>query len=272
MKVVTAWEDGSSLLPRVVIGTAGLALVLFSIDVLAIAASGVLSGGLYHVWGYGSLGPLTRYAGLGVLAGLLYALPTLYRGEYHLQRMLEEADQIRRFVGHWLHAFVFLVLIGFLTKTSAEYSRGALAVYLVGGLGCAVVMRKLSTYAVQVARRGGFIAGRRVMLIGAESDIDRAITRICDPMSAMRVCGCLTVELDQAALRGVDWGARWTVPVPFAPTTSSSCPTASTASRWSRSRGSFWHCRLPSTSASATRLAASAMPGCRGSGRRRPSA
>lgn len=121
--------------------------------------------------------------------------------------MLEEADQIRSIVAHWLHAFVLLVLIGFLTKTSADFSRGALAVYFVAGLVCAVAMRKLAIYGVQIARREGYIAGRRVMLVGAESDIDAAIQRTCDPSSGVHVCACLPLDLNSPALRDTDWTA-----------------------------------------------------------------
>jgi Undecaprenyl-phosphate glucose phosphotransferase len=205
MKVVTAWQDSGTLLPGVAIGAGALAIVLFAFDVLTIAAAGVVSGGLYHVWGYGTIGPLGRHAGLGLLAGLLYALPTLYKGEYLLPRLLTETDQLRGIVGNWLLAFVLLLVTAFLTKTSADFSRGALAVFLLLGLLTAVAARKAATRAVRLARSRGYIAGRRVLLIGLVAEIERMIQRVCDPRSSVHLCGCIPVDVDGTQALAADW-------------------------------------------------------------------
>jgi Undecaprenyl-phosphate glucose phosphotransferase len=206
MKFATALETDQRAAQPLTLGVAGLTLTLVAADVLAVAAIGTLSGALYHYVGYGTLGAVQRYFGIGILAGLVYVTPRLYGGDYLLARLIDNSEPSRRIIAAWVQAFVFLLIAGFLTKTSAHFSRAALGIFFIAGLVTTLAVHKLASRAARRGLCAGYIASRRVLLVGADGDIAPAINRISDIERGLVVCGCMPLDLsDPQAVEGVDW-------------------------------------------------------------------
>lgn len=139
----------------------------------AVIGLSVASGILYHLAWYGTTGPVELYFGAGVLMTLLYLLPAASHGAFRLEAMLGRDMQPGRPVLSWIAAFAALVIIAYLTKTSAQHSRGWLVTYFVSGLivipVVEVALREMARHLTRVGR----IAPRRILLIGLACEIER---------------------------------------------------------------------------------------------------
>jgi Undecaprenyl-phosphate glucose phosphotransferase len=76
---------------------------------------------------------------------------------------------MRRILASWNYAFLGLALLGFLTKTTGEFSRGWLLIFYVFGLIAAVAAELAILRLHRSARSSGLLAGRRVMVVGSEA-------------------------------------------------------------------------------------------------------
>ena len=153
----------------------------------AVIGLSVATGAAYHQLWYGHAGPVELFFGAGVLMTLLYLLPAVSRGAFVLETMLAGDTQPGRPVLSWIAAFAALVVIAYLTKTSAQHSRGWLLSYFVSGL---VVMPLVETVLRETARhlsRVGRIAPRRIMLLGLAPEIERMRARSLEGSLDVRV-------------------------------------------------------------------------------------
>lgn len=174
--VTNIWLDqtsraGTSILSRPSLRRFVFALIAGGADAATVILVSVGTGILYHKFAYQNAGPLSDYVKVGLMTALLYLIPCIYRDEYlvtkHLKLDLRPADIAR----YWTFAFICLVILGFLTKTSVLYSRGWLVLFYAAGLVSLMCIYVLRMLAFEAANRLGLIAGQRLFLVGGEADV-----------------------------------------------------------------------------------------------------
>jgi polysaccharide biosynthesis protein PslA len=196
------WDPAAGLAPKARLPWAmsGLAFTFVSATVtaLTVLAMAVGTGALYHVFAYGDANDLKNYVGLGLLVAFLYVLPFAFRNEFTLESFAAANRSPTRLALVWTYAFVALGMVAFLTKTTADYSRGWLLLFYVAGF-CAIIgVDSLIRYAVSKALLAGRLARRRLMLIGTADEIRSFIDAELRAGVAHHVT--TTVELPKGAL------------------------------------------------------------------------
>ncbi len=160
------------------IGNTSFSVVAFSLECLAIVAVSVATGAAYHSIAYGTPGEIERFVAIGCLTALIYTVPFAFRDEYDIDDFIEGRRATGRMLVVWTYAFLSLTVIGFLTKTTGLFSRGWLILFYVSGLVAVIAVDAAIAVAVQRAIARGHLKHRRLMLVGTESEIARALVDI----------------------------------------------------------------------------------------------
>ncbi len=144
-----------------VVGTTAITLGCVA---MALVAAGV--GAVYQKIAYDWLGSIGWHAGLGAIAGLFYAVPFLARGEYTIPAYLASGRRPQRVFMSWNAAFLGLLVLAFMTQTTASVSRVSAVLFYVIGLIVMIGLETVVRRAVVAGLRNGSLAPRRVMLVG----------------------------------------------------------------------------------------------------------
>ena len=150
-------------------------------------ASAFGAGVLYHMTAYGWLGPIEHFLELGLFVSLMFAIANTMRDEYALANYLQFAGHGRRTFVLWNIVFVCALAFGFVTKTTADFSRATIVVFYFAGLGCLVALRAGVVQLVRASASAGNISLRRVFLVGAEADVEGFAARYQPWESGMHV-------------------------------------------------------------------------------------
>ncbi len=193
--MTNTWLDqgsrtGTSLLSRPSLRRFTLALIAGGADAATVILVSVGTGILYHTFAYQDAGPLTDYVKVGLMTALLYLIPCMYRDEYLLSKHLKFDLRPVQIARYWTFAFICLVILGFLSKTSVLYSRGWLVLFYVAGLVSLTSVYVLRVLAFDAASRLGLISGQRLFLVGGEADV-RDFTQRYN----LRTLGCQVVGI-----------------------------------------------------------------------------
>ena len=172
---------------RFALTSAAFAAVAFFTELAAIVAVAILTGVAYHFAVYNTPGSIENYAAVGNLAGLTYGLSFLIRDEYGVENLLEGRRGNGRLFLVWNLAFVSLAVIGFLTKSTALFSRGWLVLFYVTGFVAAVALNAgiHRSLAGLIAR--GLMRRRKLMIVGTEDEIARLDREISDGAGSVYV-------------------------------------------------------------------------------------
>ncbi len=140
-------------------------------DALVIIAAAVACGAIYHVQFLDVESQWQRSVEIGASLALFYIVPLLFRDAYAVNAYLKRRHSSRSAFLAWNTAFVCLGAAGFLTKTTAVYSRGSLIMlYVTGGLAVICVTALLRRYLRNAFARG-YLRPRAIMLVGTASRI-----------------------------------------------------------------------------------------------------
>jgi polysaccharide biosynthesis protein PslA len=205
------WDQATALdaKARLPWAMSGLAFAFVSAAVIAmtILLMAVLTGILYHVFAYGDANGLKDYAGLGLLVAFLYVLPFAFRNEFSLESFAAGNRNATRLALTWTYAFIALGMVAFLTKTTADYSRGWLLLFYTAGF-CAIVgVDGLIRHSAGKALMAGRLARRRLMLIGTADEIRNFID--AEQRAGIAHHVTTTVELPDAPPQLNDPSAAW---------------------------------------------------------------
>jgi Undecaprenyl-phosphate glucose phosphotransferase len=140
-------------------------------DAAAILLLSIATGVLYHRVLYGDAGVVTNYVQVGLLTAWLYAIIGIYRCEYSVLTYLEFKRHPERIARFWNLAFVGLITLAFLTKTTDIHSRGWLILFYAGGIPTIIIVHALMVRAVVAGSDVGLLAAKRLFLVGSEQDI-----------------------------------------------------------------------------------------------------
>ncbi|MDX2288238.1 MAG: exopolysaccharide biosynthesis polyprenyl glycosylphosphotransferase [Hyphomicrobiaceae bacterium] len=199
MHYTTAFENSQG---RVRISGLGFAALTFLIEFAVIVATAVCTGVGYHLAVYGTMGRLDLITSVGVIAALLYTMPFVYRNEYSVPDVLERRRVSRRSVMVWMQAFLGLAAIGFLTRSTADVSRGWLAIFFVCGLLALLTVNALFEAVLQRSLRSGLLRLRRLVLVGSGTAVHAAADEVANSMSGVEVVGLVALPAAPAASLG----------------------------------------------------------------------
>jgi polysaccharide biosynthesis protein PslA len=181
---------------RFALSAAAVTILTGVLVVLSVIAISVASGIAYHYASYRQFGVISHFAAGGALVAFLYLLPFAGRGALRLEALLRPRKGLAHHVATWTAAFGALAVVALLTKTSASHSRGWLLAFYLAGLVAMPTIAALLRAATTSLLKSGFIAPRRVMIIGLREDIDRVVTPLV--LSAVEIDIVAVRELDSA--------------------------------------------------------------------------
>lgn len=162
----TIWMRPNTLTVRVLYAT----LTLFC-DFAAIMVSAAVAGWLYHQIAYDRSTAFAEYLQYGYVIAFLVIFPTALRGEYSIKNYLQFRGHLKRVALYWTMAFVTALALAFLTKTTADFSRGSAILFFVGGFAGLCGIRLVLVRIVQEQAAAGMAANRRVFIVGFEEDV-----------------------------------------------------------------------------------------------------
>ncbi len=165
----------------------GQAKIRYGMRNLALAASVICAqvvclvllsfavGSSYHQYAYGDVGPIAVHIGGGLLVAAFNAVLSLQRKAYTIESYLDRALHPSHIFMVWNIAFMALAGLAFLTKTTADFSRGWVLLFYMSGLVLMLALDVIARSMVVAGLASGSIAPRRLMVIGSEQEI-RAFT------------------------------------------------------------------------------------------------
>ena len=114
-------------------------------------------------------GPVAGHSGsfeLAALVALFVLLTNLVREDYHIETLLARRPHLRRATTVWIGAWAVVLLIGFATKTTHEYSRLVSLGMFAGGLPAMLFARATMLRLVRSAATSTSGNTNRVHLVG----------------------------------------------------------------------------------------------------------
>jgi Undecaprenyl-phosphate glucose phosphotransferase len=157
--------------PRHALGSTAVSCAVVAAEALLIIAAAVVSGAGYHLAAYGDIGGIAHYTAFGMLAALLYVVPFVGQGESSMRSFLAGGQTMQRIVLRWHVAFLLIAVVGFLTKTTEDFSRGWIALFFLIGLFGLLRLERTATALFRRALAQGRVRQRRLMLVGSDDDL-----------------------------------------------------------------------------------------------------
>ena len=164
-------------------------------DALVVIGLSVLAGLAYHAVAYGQFGPVLDYAKIGAAVAFF---------RWALQKPISVTSNrprgsLRYQFYLWNGAFLCLLVLGFVSKVSDEYSRGTVLLFYLSGLPALIVWQEAWKRFVREGFNAGRIAVRKGLLLGTFAKIDE-FRRKYRPAEAGMIISDIVV-LPEEALR-----------------------------------------------------------------------
>ncbi len=167
----------SALLPR---RSRAVVRACLSASVAAADSAAIVAMTLLVEFGY-CFGALDETVWVSEVRGLqlsallcLIIVPTnALREEYSLDGLMAQKPNLQRMASLWLVAWAAVLVVGFLTKTTNDYSRIVSITVFAVGLPALLLTRTLVTRHVRRGLTGASPSASRVHLVGYEEDIAR---------------------------------------------------------------------------------------------------
>lgn len=123
-----------------------------------------------------------------------------FAGLYRLDTIRNIGGHLTRLLGAWIAVAILLLVIGFFSKTSAEYSRIWLATWLVLASGGLTLFRTWLTWQVLAWQRSGLLQ-RNLVVVGVGNSARRLIGHVqsSGKESGVQLVGAFAVDEDETA-------------------------------------------------------------------------
>ena len=160
------------------------------IDAALIGAMSCLTGIAYRLVVYGNSGDIGSYVQLGMLAASIFTISNIFRGEYRLPKLFTFKPHGRRTIQLWNVTLICLLMLGFLTRISVDYSRGSIVLFYIATLAGLMVQRFIIVRVTALARAAGFVSAQRIFLIGTGAHVGAFVSRYEPWMLGINIVGC----------------------------------------------------------------------------------
>jgi Undecaprenyl-phosphate glucose phosphotransferase len=183
-------QSGRLLRGWAVLSRGTFSAAIFLLDITFIVAMACLTGLVYHLAVYREPGDPLAFVKIGALAAGIFAVSNLYRGEYRLPNFFSFKRHARRTIQLWNVTLIGLLMIGFLARLSAEFSRGWIVLFYLATLAGLIVLRFVLVRVTALARASGLLSTQRIFLIGTGADVG-AFLRHYEPWTlGINIVGC----------------------------------------------------------------------------------
>ena len=179
---------------------AGFPFAAALVDALAIFAAAAASAQLYRLLTLGRMPEVEAATSVGLVVGIIVVAVAIQRGQYSLNVYARRGGLFALSLSAWNFAFLCALALGFATRTSALYSRGAVGVFYVTGLIALFGARRLLAVLVERAERAGLIAPRRVVVVGFEDALARHTPRVEARADRMHIAATIALRDNSASL------------------------------------------------------------------------
>ena len=149
----------------------GISVVVGLTYALVIVMTAVATGLAYQAITFGNVKPI-EFIDVAMLVAMLFLVPAIYRNELSPHIWLGRGRRrISRVVLDWVRAFALLLAIGFLTKTSEQFSRAWFVLFFFAGLAALIVLEAALVWVLRELYRTGRIAPRRIAVLGSAEEV-----------------------------------------------------------------------------------------------------
>jgi Undecaprenyl-phosphate glucose phosphotransferase len=156
-------------------------------DFCAIVLAASVSNLVYKVATFGLLPDAEPVTEVGVIVGALVVLSNIQRSEYVIRQYSELSGHFGRCLSVWNLAFFCVFALGFVTKTTDVFSRGATGVLYIVGLLSLCGARAVMVRVAAATRRKGLLPQRRLVVVGFESQLSAFVERYDLSKSGMEI-------------------------------------------------------------------------------------
>jgi len=163
--------EGVGRRSRAARGRASFAIGASMADLSAIVTTAIVVGWAYHLAALGGPPANDYLLQIGVAVALFVLLPNALRQEYQIANYLDFRGHASRCFQLWNLAFAAALLLGFLTKTSDNFSRGTVVLFYAAGFLSLISTRYLLVRIAQISSKIGAAAARRIFLVGSEEEV-----------------------------------------------------------------------------------------------------
>ena len=144
---------------------------IIACEVFTIIVTLLLVSNLYYKLALGSVAMVDLHRSLAIVIAALFLVIGSLRGDYSYANLTSKRRAIEQLMRSWSITVICILFLLFMTKTSSDFSRGALVIsYFVGLVFLSLVRRTAATTCIALAGYGR-IAGARMMLVGTEAAI-----------------------------------------------------------------------------------------------------
>lgn len=155
------------------IDNATFSVAVALMEIAVIVSASILSGIIYHIAAYNEIGQVTGFAVSGLITAICFIVPFAFRSEYRVENFLSAGRGVPRILEAWIYAILTVTLIGFLTKSSGDASRGWLLIFSALGLAAVVIFNIILHRWIAWGVETAWIAPRRLMVIGDPEGLAR---------------------------------------------------------------------------------------------------
>ncbi len=156
-------------------------------EFLALAAMAAIAGGAYNLAYYGDIPDMVVYGERGAIVGLFFVLHQVLRDQYRLSPDETYRKSLAITFVSWNVGLAMFLLVAFLTKTSADISRGSAITFYVIGFAALAAIRMIFIAAARHGYRTGWLVEHRVLVVGLESELTSFERRYDPARSGMRI-------------------------------------------------------------------------------------
>ncbi len=185
-----------SVRPNAVASRMAFCLAAAGADAAAMLLAALLAGLAYRQDFGGVSGTLRT----GLVITVLFVGLNALRTDYAIARYFTLKGHVERVLAAWAVAFGAALTLGFMTKTTAIYSRGAVAIFFVAGFAGVVLVRDALVRHVRVRAKAGRVTARTVVLVGGEAEINAFVERYRPAEAGLRVIGASVLRQPRESL------------------------------------------------------------------------
>ena len=169
-------------------------------DAAAMFAAAAASATLYRLLTLGREPDVQAATTVGLVVAAVVVLAAAQRGQYGREGYAARNGQFIRALAAWNFAFLCALALGFATRTSSVYSRGAVGVFYVAGFLALFGVRRLLVALVERAEWAGWVAPRRVVVVGLEGALAHGAPRFDPIADRLEVAAAVALRDDPASL------------------------------------------------------------------------
>ena len=178
----------------------GFAYVAGLADALAIAGAAAASSALYRIVTLGRMPPVESAMTVALIVGVVVIAAGVQKNEYGLEGYASSGGQFIRSFSAWNFAFLCALALGFATRTSSDFSRGAVGVFYVAGFISLFAIRLVLVEVLARMRRAELIRPRRVVVVGFEDALSQLRPRFDPSADRMEIAAMIALRDNQAYL------------------------------------------------------------------------